>query len=55
MTLGMEMVADAGYPVSEGTSTTITVWFCSLFCFILLFLIGFLPSKITFRFIYLFI
>jgi len=43
--LCMEMAADAGYPVSEGTSAAIAVWLFNVFSFILLFLIRFLPSK----------
>ena len=45
--LGMEMAADAGYPVSEGTSTSIVVWLFNLLSFILLFVLGYLPSKLN--------
>ena len=44
--VGMEMAADAGYPICEGTSTSIVVWLLNVLSFILLFVLGFLPSKI---------
>jgi len=47
--LGMEMAADAGYPVCEGTSTSIVVWLFNVLSFILLFVLGFFPSKLCFE------
>ena len=43
--LGMEMAADAGYPICEGTSTSIVVWLFNILSFVLLFLLDFLKSK----------
>ena len=43
--LGLEMLVDTGYPVCEGTSTSIGVWMFSVIAFILVFVLEFLPSK----------
>ena len=43
--LGLEMGADAAYPVSEITSASIIVWFGNCLSFVLLLVLGYLPSK----------
>jgi len=45
--LGVEMSADAAYPINEGTSTSILVWVVNVLSFILLFILPFLPSKLV--------
>ena len=53
--LGMELVVDAAYPVSEGTAASVLVWFCNLFSFIFLLLLSSCSGELALLLLLLFV
>jgi len=43
--VGMEMAADAAYPISEGSSTSVVVWMFNLLSFVFLLGLNVSPSE----------